>query len=64
MVKYKVVHSDTVWVSSAQATYDKDYEKWVYGTWSRPSKYLADTPDMEYIFRREESTFTRSLIRL
>ncbi|MCS2282277.1 collagen-like protein [Bacteroides thetaiotaomicron] len=58
MVKYKVVHSDTVWVSSAQATYDKDYEKWVYGTWSRPSKYLADTPDMEYIFRREESSFT------
>lgn len=58
MVKYKVVHSDTVWVSSAQATYDKDSDKWVYGTWSRPSKYLADTPDMEYIFRREESTFT------
>lgn len=58
MVKYKVVHSDTVWVSSAQATYDKGSDKWVYGTWSRPSKYLADTPDMEYIFRREESTFT------
>lgn len=58
MVKYKVVHSDTVWVSSAQATYDKGSDRWVYGTWSRPSKYLADTPDMEYIFRREESTFT------
>lgn len=58
MVKYKVVHSDTVWVSSAQATYDKGSDKWVYGTWSRPSRYLADTPDMEYIFRREESTFT------
>lgn len=58
MVKYKVVHSDTVWVSSAQATYDKGSDKWVYGTWSSPSKYLADTPDMEYIFRREESTFT------
>lgn len=57
MVKYKVVHSDTVWVSSAQATYDKGSDKWVYGTWSRPSKYLADTPDMEYIFRREESAF-------
>lgn len=58
MVKYKVAHSDTVWVSSAQATYDKTSGAWVYGTWSRPSRYLADTPDMEYVFRREESLFS------
>ena len=58
MVKYKVVHSDTVWVSSAQATYNKTSGAWVYGTWSRPSRYLADTPDMEYVFRREESLFS------
>lgn len=57
MVKYKVVNSNTIWVSSAQATYDRDAKTWIYGTWSQPSRYLADTPDVEYIFRREETSF-------
>ena len=57
MVKYKVANSNTIWVSSAQATYDKEAKKWIYGTWSQPSRYLADTPDVEYIFRREETSF-------
>lgn len=55
MMKYSVISNDTIWVSSAQATYNKISGVWTYGTWSSPSRYLADTPNMEYIFRRSDS---------
>ena len=56
--RYTIVNSNTIWVSSAQAVFDRTTGIWVYGTWSQPVKYLADTPDVEYVFRRAETPFT------
>lgn len=56
--RYTIVNSNTIWVSSAQAAFDRTTGIWVYGTWSQPVKYLADTPDVEYVFRRAETPFT------
>nr|DAY94280.1 MAG TPA: hypothetical protein [Caudoviricetes sp.] len=51
-IKYYIAYEKQIWVSSAMATYNKTAARWEYGSWSRPARYIADSGDKEYIFRR------------
>ena len=51
-IKYYIVCEKQIWVSSAIATYNKVAARWEYGSWSKPARYIADSGDKEYIFRR------------
>ena len=51
-IKYYIAYEKQIWVSSAIATYNKTAARWEYDSWSRPARYIADSGDKEYIFRR------------
>lgn len=54
-IKYYISYQKQIWVSSAMATYNRASSRWEYGAWSRPARYIADSGDKEFVFRRSTS---------